>query len=81
MQYKVLKDLVWIEPIESQDGFGVSDLAFARVVAKGEKCGKQYAVGDIVGYIKKTEYVGDGITFIFDDNVLMVCTNDPTGNA
>lgn len=72
MQYKILKDLVWIEPIESDDGFGVSDLAFAKVIAKGEKCGDQYNVGDIVGYIKKTEYVGDGIVFIFDDNVLMV---------
>lgn len=72
MQYKVLKDLVWIEPINTAEGFGVSDLAFAKVVAKGEKCGKQYNVGDTIGYIKKTEYRGDGITFIFDDNVLMV---------
>lgn len=72
MTYKILKDLVWIEPIDSNDGFGVSDLAFARVIAKGDKCGKEYKVGDIVGYIKKTEYVGDGIVFIFDDNVLMV---------
>lgn len=81
MQYKVLKDLVWIEPIPNTDAFGVSDLAFAKVVAKGEKCGKQYDVGDVVGYIKKTEYVGDGITFIFDDNVLMVRTNDTARTA
>lgn len=81
MQYKVLKDLVWIEPITDTDAFGVSDLAFAKVIAKGDKCGKQYDVGDIVGYIKKTEYVGDGIVFIFDDNVLMVRTNDPARTA
>ena len=81
MQYKVLKDLVWIEPIPNTDAFGVSDLAFAKVIAKGEKCGTQYDVGDVVGYIKKTEYVGDGITFIFDDNVLMVRTNDTARTA
>ena len=78
MPYKILKDLVWIEPLQTKDGFGVSDLAFAKVVAKGEKCGKEYNVGDIVGYIKKTEYVGEGIVFIFDDNVLMV-RNDTAG--
>lgn len=72
MQYKILRDLVQIEPIESKDAFDVSDLAFAKVVAKGEKCSDTYNVGDIVGYIKKTEYVGEGIVFIFDENVLMV---------
>ena len=79
MTYKILKDLVWIEPLQTKDGFDVSDLAFAKVVAKGEKCGKEYNVGDIVGYIKKTEYVGEGIVFIFDDNVLMV-RNETAGH-
>lgn len=78
MTYKILKDLVWIAPLQTKDGFDISDLAFAKVVAKGEKCGKEYNVGDIVGYIKKTEYVGEGIVFIFDDNVLMV-RNDTAG--
>lgn len=72
MQYKILRDLVQIEPIENQDVFDTSDLSFAKVVAKGEKCSTSYKVGDIVGYIKKTEYSGEGITFIFDENVLMV---------
>lgn len=72
MQYKILRDLVQIEPIPSDDAFDVSDLSFARVIAKGEKCSKAYNVGDIVGYIKKTEYKGEGIVFIFDENVLMV---------
>lgn len=72
MQYKVLRDLVQIEILPDADAFDVSDLQFAKVVAKGDKCGKEYNVGDIVGFIKKTAYVGDGITFIFDDNVLMV---------
>lgn len=72
MQYKVLRDLVQIEPLPTVDAFGVSDLAWARVIAKGEKCAKTYNIGDVIGYIKKTEYVGDGIVFIFDDNVLMV---------
>lgn len=80
MTYKILKDLVWIEPLNTNEGFGVSDLSFARVIAKGEKCGKEYKVGDVIGYIKKTEYVGDGITFIFDDNVLMV-RDDGTRSA
>lgn len=75
MQYKVLRDLVQIEPLPTKDVFGVSDLAWARVIAKGEKCSKAYNVGDVVGYIKKTEYTGDGIVFIFDDNVLMVATD------
>lgn len=72
MQYKVLRDLVQIEILPDADAFDVSDLQFARVLAKGDKCGKEYNVGDIVGFIKKTAYVGDGITFIFDENVLMV---------
>lgn len=72
MQYKILKDLVQIEPLPDTDAFDVSDLQFAKVIAKGDKCSKDYNVGDIVGYIKKTAYVGEGITFIFDENVLMV---------
>lgn len=72
MRYKILRDLVQIEPLPSTDAFGVSDLAWAKVIAKGEKCASTYKVGDIVGYIKKTEYTGEGIVFIFDDNVLMV---------
>ena len=72
MRYKILRDLVQIEPLPSKDAFGVSDLAWAKVIAKGEKCANTYKVGDIVGYIKKTEYTGEGIVFIFDDNVLMV---------
>ncbi len=72
MQYKVLKDLVQIEPLQDNDAFDISDLTFAKVIAKGDKCSDDYKVGDIVGYIKKTAYVGEGITFIFDDNVLMV---------
>ena len=72
MQYKVLKDLVQIEPLPDKDAFDVSDLTFAKVLAKGDKCSNDYKVGDIVGYIKKTAYVGEGITFIFDENVLMV---------
>lgn len=72
MQYKVLKDLVQIEPLQDNDAFDISDLTFAKVLAKGDKCSDDYKVGDIVGYIKKTAYVGEGITFIFDDNVLMV---------
>lgn len=72
MQYKILRDLVQIEPMPNDDAFDVSDLSFARVIAKGEKCSKAYNVGDIVGYIKKTEYKGEGIVFIFDENVLMV---------
>lgn len=72
MQYKILRDLVRIEPLPSTDAFGVSDLAWARVIAKGEKCADTYNVGDVIGYIKKTEYTGEGIVFIFDDNVLMV---------
>lgn len=72
MQYKVLRDLVQIEPLPDNDAFGVSDLSWARVIAKGEKCADTYKVGDVVGYIKKTEYSGNGITFIFDENVLMV---------
>ena len=72
MQYKVLKDLVQIEPLPDKDTFDVSDLTFAKVIAKGSKCSDDYKVGDIVGYIKKTAYVGEGIVFIFDDNVLMV---------
>ena len=72
MQYKILRDLVRIEPLPSTDAFGVSDLAWARVIAKGDKCAATYKVGDVIGYIKKTEYTGEGIVFIFDDNVLMV---------
>lgn len=72
MQYKVLRDLVQIELLEDKDAFDVSDLQFAKVIAKGEKCSKEYNVGDVVGFIKKTAYVGEGITFIFDENVLMV---------
>lgn len=73
MQYKVLKDLVQIELLPDTDPFDVSDLQFAKVIAKGEKCGDAYKVGDVVGFIKQTAYQGSGITFIFDDNVLMVC--------
>ncbi len=72
MQYKVLRDLVQIEPLADTDAFDVSDLSWARVIAKGDKCADTYNVGDIIGYIKKTEYSGNGITFIFDENVLMV---------
>ena len=54
------------------DVFDTSDLQFAKVVAKGEKCSDTYKVGDIVGFIKKTAYQGNDITFIFDENVLMV---------
>jgi hypothetical protein len=72
MQYKVLRDLVQIEILPDKDAFDVSDLQFAKVIAKGNKCSKDYEVGDTVGFIKKTAYVGDGITFIFDENVLMV---------
>lgn len=72
MQYKVLRDLVQIEILPDKDAFDVSDLQFARVIAKGEKCSDTYKVGDIVGFIKKTAYVGDGITFILDANVLMI---------
>ena len=80
MTYKILKDLVQIEPIPDNDGFGVSDLSFARVVAKGPACSDDYAVGDIIGYIKKTEYVGTDIVFILDQNVLMV-RHDTAGQA
>ena len=72
MQYKVLRDLVQIEILPDNDAFDVSDLQFAKVIAKGEQCSKEYNVGDIVGFIKKTAYVGEGITFIMDKNVLMV---------
>lgn len=72
MQYKVLRDLVQIEILPDTDAFDVSDLQFARVIAKGEQCSDTYQVGDIIGFIKKTAYVGDGITFIMDKNVLMV---------
>lgn len=72
MQYKVLRDLVQIEMLPDTDAFDVSDLQFAKVVAKGEKCSDTYKVGDIVGFIKKTAYQGNDITFIFDENVLMV---------
>lgn len=72
MQYKVLRDLVQIEILPDNDAFDVSDLQFAKVIAKGEKCSDTYKVGDVVGFIKKTAYVGDGITFILDANVLMV---------
>ena len=70
MQYKVLRDLVQIEILPDNDAFDVSDLQFAKVIAKGEKCSDTYKVGDVVGFIKKTAYVGDGITFILDANVL-----------
>lgn len=72
MQYKVLRDLVQIEILPDKDAFDVSDLQFAKVIAKGEKCSDTYKVGDVVGFIKKTAYVGDGITFILDENVLMI---------
>lgn len=72
MQYKLLQDLVQIEILPDNDAFDVSDLQFARVLAKGSKCSDEYKVGDIVGFIKKTAYVGGGITFILDKNVLMV---------
>lgn len=72
MQYKVLRDLVQIKMLPDTDAFDVSDLQFAKVVAKGEKCSDTYKVGDIVGFIKKTAYQGNDITFIFDENVLMV---------
>lgn len=75
MQYKVLKKLVQIEPLPDKDAFDVSDVEFARVIAKGEQCGNDYQVGDIVGFIKKTAYQGEGITFIFDENVIMVRTD------
>lgn len=72
MQYKVLRDLVQIEILPDNDAFDISDLQFAKVIAKGNKCSNEYNVGDIVGFIKKTAYTGEGITFIFDENVLMV---------
>ncbi len=72
MQYKVLKDLVQIEPLPDTDAFDVSDVEYARVIAKGPKCTNDYKVGDVVGYIKKTAYRGENITFIFDENVIMV---------
>ena len=76
MQYRVLKNLVQIEPLPSADAFDVSDIEYARVVAKGKECSAEYNVGDIIGYIKKTAYHGENIVFIFDDNVLMVRAND-----
>lgn len=72
MQYKILRDLVQIEILPDNDAFDVSDLQFAKVIAKGEECSDKYKVGDIIGFIKKTAYVGEGITFIMDKNVLMV---------
>lgn len=72
MQYKVLKDLVQIEMLPDNDAFDISDISYAKVIAKGEKCGNDYQVGDIVGFIKKTAYQGQDICFIYDDNVLMV---------
>lgn len=72
MQYKVLKDLVQIEMLPDNDVFDVSDISYAKVIAKGEKCSNDYQVGDIVGFIKKTAYQGQDICFIYDDNVLMV---------
>lgn len=75
MQYRVLKNLVQIEILPDNDAFDVSDLEFGRVIAKGKDCGDEYKVGDIVGFIKKTAYTGQGITFIFDENVIMVRTD------
>ena len=72
MQYKVLRDLVQIEPLPDNDAFDISDISYAKVIAKGEKCGDNYQIGDIIGYIKKTAYVGQDICFIYDENVLMV---------
>ena len=72
MQYKVLKDLVQIEILPDNDAFDISDISYAKVIAKGEKCSNDYQVGDIVGFIKKTAYQGQDICFIYDDNVLMV---------
>lgn len=72
MQYKVLKDLVQIEMLPDNDAFDISDISYAKVIAKGEKCSNDYKVGDIVGFIKKTAYQGQDICFIYDDNVLMV---------
>lgn len=72
MQYKVLKDLVQIEMLPDNDAFDISDISYAKVIAKGEKCSNDYQVGDIVGFIKKTAYQGQDICFIYDDNVLMV---------
>lgn len=72
MQYKVLKDLVQIEMLPDNDVFDISDISYAKVIAKGEKCSNDYQVGDIVGFIKKTAYQGQDICFIYDDNVLMV---------
>ena len=72
MQYKVLRDLVQIEPLPDNDAFDISDISYAKVIAKGEKCSDNYQIGDIVGYIKKTAYTGQDICFIYDENVLMV---------
>lgn len=72
MQYKVLRDLVQIEPLPDNDAFDVSDISYAKVIAKGEKCSDNYQIGDIVGFIKKTAYTGQDICFILDENVLMV---------
>ena len=72
MQYKVLKDLVQIEMLPDNDAFDISDISYAKVIAKGKKCSNDYQVGDIVGFIKKTAYQGQDICFIYDDNVLMV---------
>jgi hypothetical protein len=72
MQYKVLRDLVQIEPLPDNDAFDISDISYAKVIAKGENCSDNYQIGDIVGYIKKTAYVGQDICFIYDENVLMV---------
>lgn len=72
MQYKVLRDLVQIEILPDDDAFNVSDVSYAKVINKGPDCKGNYEIGDIVGFIKNTEYRGRDICFIMDENVLMV---------
>lgn len=67
-----VKDTLIIELITSDDPFDITEIQYAKLIAKGPDASKDYEPGDIIGFIKGCEYKGTDITLLEDKDVRVI---------